>query len=372
MHVLSPAVPSAGGRQLLDYLFKAGVQTQAALPRALGLSQPSVARLLQGFAQSDLVRLSARAPEGRGNPSVDVQLNADHAFAFGISLMGDALAMALLDLTGTVRAQRRAPMPSMRRECVLAQMRTFAEELLADAGVARKRLLGAGVGISAFFSGQGGQMVGPPALEDWTGVELVPIFSDALGMPVLIENDGATAAVAESLQGVGRDCADFIYLHLTNGFGGGIISGGRLLRGYRGNAGEFVGIWTVSGLAYPNLDALLACARAAGSDVATVEQLLSDISVTTPGVEDWLALAQEPFARLCSILAYSLDPQMLVIGGRLPTSLTAALVARLQIPRAPNRHGLAPPLPELRATRVQGDAVMLGAGLLPLQRAFFV
>lgn len=369
---VSSGVPSTGGRLLLDHLFKCGVQSQAALPRLLGLSQPSVARLLRGFVQSDLVRVSSRAPEGPGNPSVDVRLNPDHAFAFGVSVMGDAFAIALLDLSGAVRGQRRQAMAQMDRARVLAQLREFADELLAEAGVARARVLGVGVGISAFFSGQGSEMVGPPALEDWTGMELVPLFEQALGVAAIVENDGAVAAVAESLYGIGRDCPDFVYLHLTNGFGGGIISDGRLFRGHRGNAGEFGGIWTVSGLEYPNLDSLLRYVRAAGGKMDTVEQLLSDVALATPGVEAWLAMASEPFARLCSILAYGLDPQMIVIGGRLPFPVAEALVARVQMPRAPNRHGLSPPLPELRVAGVRGDAVMLGAGLLPLQRAFFV
>ncbi|NJC30387.1 hypothetical protein GGR79_001854 [Xanthomonas arboricola] len=63
---------------------------------------------------------------------------------------------------------------------------------------------------------------------------------------------------------------------------------------------------------------------------------------------------------------------MIVVGGRLPLPVAEALVARLQMPRAPNRHGLSPPLPELRVAGVRGDAVMLGAGLLPLKRAFLV
>ena len=46
-------------------------------------------------------------------------------------------------------------------------------------------------------------------------------------------------------------------------------------------------------------------------------------------------------------------------------------IKRIRIPRAPNRHGLAPPLPQLCIARTVGDAVTLGAALMPLQRAFF-
>ncbi|QNH13769.1 ROK family transcriptional regulator [Xanthomonas sp. SI] len=372
LHADFPPRVSAGGRQLLDRVFKAGVQTQAVLSRELGLSQPTVARLLQGFVQDRMVQLSARAAGGRGNPSVDVRLSPDYAYALGIGLMGDVVAMALVDFAGAVRGQRRVGLADMRRAPVLAQLLRFREELLAETGVDPARVVGAGMAISAFFTGQGQQMAGPPALEDWTQVELGPILEEALGCAVTVENDGAAAAVAESLYGVGRDCRDFAYLHLTNGFGGGIIADGRLFRGHRGNAGEFGGIWTVAGMAYPNLDALLALVRAAGQGYAGVEQMLADIGPHSPGVDAWLELAAAPFSQLCAYLAYTLDPQAIVIGGRLPAPIGERLIERIRIPRAPNRHGLAPPLPELRIAGAAGDAVTLGAALMPLQRAFFV
>ncbi|EKU24019.1 ROK family protein [Xanthomonas translucens pv. graminis] len=371
LHADFPPRVSAGGRQLLDRVFKAGVQTQAVLSRDLCLSQPTVARLLQGFVQDRMVQLGARAAEGRGNPSVDVRLAPDYAYAFGIGLMGDVVALALVDFAGGVRGQRRVGLTDMRRAPVLAQLLRFREELLAETGVDPARVVGAGMAISAFFTGQGQQLAGPPALEDWTQVELGPILEQALGCPVTVENDGAAAAVAESLYGVGRDCRDFAYLHLTNGFGGGIIADGRLFRGHRGNAGEFGGIWTVAGMAYPNLDALLTLVRAAGQDYASVEQMLGDIGAHSPGVDAWLDLAEAPFSQLCAYLAYTLDPQAIVIGGRLPAPIGLRLIERIRIPRAPNRHGLAPPLPELRIAGTTGDAVTLGAALIPLQRAFF-
>ncbi|KAB7766326.1 ROK family protein [Xanthomonas maliensis] len=366
-----PQRVSTGGRQLLDRVFKTGVQTQAALSRQLDLSQPTVARLLQGFVQERMVQLAPRAAEGRGNPSVDVRLAPDYAYALGIGLMGDVIAVALIDFAGGIRGLQRMGMTDLRRAPVLHQLLRMRQQVLEQSGVDATRVIGAGMAISAFFTGEGQQMVGPPVLEDWSQIELAPILEDALGCAVIIENDGSAAAVAESMYGVGRECRDFAYLHLTNGFGGGIIANGRLFRGYRGNAGEFGGIWTVGGMAYPNLDVLLAMEQVAGQSHASVEQMLGALHADSPGVEAWLGLAETPFSQLCAYLAYTLDPQAIVIGGRLPGWLGERLIARIRIPRAPNRHGLAPPLPHLCIARTRGDAVTLGAALLPLQRAFF-
>jgi predicted NBD/HSP70 family sugar kinase len=303
---------------------------------------------------------------------VNVHLKPDYAYTFGVGLMGDVAAMTLIDFTGRVCGSRRMASTSMQRGSVLAKLRRFRKELLSELRIDPGKLIGAGVALSAFFTGEGGQMAGPPSLEDWTRVELEPILREALELPVLLENDGAAAAVAESRYGLGLEFRDFVYLHLTNGFGGGIISGGRLFRGHRGNAGEFGGIWTVNGLDYPSLDALHGHVRNAGQHFETVEHMLGAITPETPGVEAWLRMAQKPFEQLCGVLAYALDPQAIVIGGRVPSAIAQQLVQRLDIPRAPNRHRLAPPLPALYAARAPGDAVTLGAALLPLQRMFFV
>ena len=59
-----------------------------------------------------------------------------------------------------------------------------------------------------------------------------------LGAVVILENDANAAALGEKWMGAGRDTDDLVLLTLGTGIGGGIISGGRILRGYLGMAGE--------------------------------------------------------------------------------------------------------------------------------------
>jgi predicted NBD/HSP70 family sugar kinase len=64
------------------------------------------------------------------------------------------------------------------------------------------------------------------------------------GLPldnIAVDNDanlGATAELAAMNAGVGRDLADLVYLTGDFGIGGGVISGGTLIRGSVGFAGE--------------------------------------------------------------------------------------------------------------------------------------
>ncbi|WP_145752875.1 ROK family transcriptional regulator [Nitrospirillum amazonense] len=362
---------SEGGRRILDLLLKSGGLSQAELTRSLDLSQPTVTRLLQGFHQDGLVRTAARQADRPGHPSVHVSLNPDFAYALGVSLLGDAVSMTLMDFTGRVRGQRRAAMPTMARPVVLERLRAFRRELEEETGIDPRRLVGVGVGISAFYVGRG-RLFNPPAyLDDWAMVEIEPILEGALRLPVRVDNDGTVAAIAESLFGVGRRCRNFAYLHLTNGFGGGIIADGKPFRGQNGNAGEFGGIWTLAGVTYANLDLLQTCLKNHGHVFATVEEMVQAIDVGWDGVADWLDQAQPSFAMLCGLLAYSMDPGLIVIGGRLPPSIARALADRIVVPVPTNRRGYPPPLPAVVMAEAPGDPVALGAAVMPLREAFF-
>src|SRR5690606_17383591 len=56
--------------------------------------------------------------------------------------------------------------------------------------------------------------------------------------PVRFENDANLAAVAEWWRGRAVDRGDVVVVSVGTGIGGGVVSGGRLVRGARGGAGE--------------------------------------------------------------------------------------------------------------------------------------
>jgi glucokinase len=74
-----------------------------------------------------------------------------------------------------------------------------------------------------------------PALENF------PIRDEIghrLETTVILENDANAAALGEKWIGAGRDVDDLVMLTLGTGIGGGIVSGGKVLRGFSGMAGE--------------------------------------------------------------------------------------------------------------------------------------
>ena len=57
-------------------------------------------------------------------------------------------------------------------------------------------------------------------------------------MPVQVANDAELGALAEHVRGLARDVTDLVWVSADYGVGGGIVSGGRPLRGTAGYVGE--------------------------------------------------------------------------------------------------------------------------------------
>lgn len=72
----------------------------------------------------------------------------------------------------------------------------------------------------------------------WQDVPFAAMLADRLGAPVTLEDDANAAALGEWRFGAGAGADPFAYMTVSSGIGGGVVVGGELVRGSRGNAGE--------------------------------------------------------------------------------------------------------------------------------------
>ncbi len=99
-------------------------------------------------------------------------------------------------------------------------------------------LAGVGIGVPGFILLEKGFVVGSNNLPFFEDFPLRDEIERLLGTTVFLENDANAAALGEKWMGAGKDVNDLVLLTLGTGVGGGIISGGRVLHGFLGMAGE--------------------------------------------------------------------------------------------------------------------------------------
>ncbi len=155
----------------------------------------------------------------------------------GTKSLGVALDAASAPLTGEVRrgVLARCELPTPRgTEALVATVRAILGALVADGAPAA-----VGVGVAGLVTRAGVLRVGPnlPGALEWP----VAVDVGALvppGTPVTVVNDATAATFGEWRCGAGRGLDDVAVITLGTGMGGGIVSGGRIMLGANGFAGE--------------------------------------------------------------------------------------------------------------------------------------
>jgi glucokinase len=155
----------------------------------------------------------------------------------GVDVGGTGVRAALVSADGQLESpiERRA-LADRSVQAVVAAVSALATSWGAPSHV--------GLGIPGFV--RSGRVLASPNFPEWQDVPIGEHLEAVLRCPVSVENDANAAAYGAWL--ARGACQDLVLLTLGTGVGGGVVSGGRLLRGAGGTGGE-VGHIYVGGVA---------------------------------------------------------------------------------------------------------------------------
>ena len=83
-----------------------------------------------------------------------------------------------------------------------------------------------------------GTILDTPNIPEWVNFPVAPKLSEHFGVPVHLDNDANMAGLAEWKYGAGKGHHDLVYLTISTGIGGGVISNNQLLQGHHGMGAE--------------------------------------------------------------------------------------------------------------------------------------
>ncbi|CAB4898160.1 unannotated protein [freshwater metagenome] len=337
--------PARGSSQRIVDALRAGVEvTRAELADRTGLSRATVSALVRDLERDGLVAVgtggSAAGRTGR-RPEV-VRLTRRAGAVLGVDFGHEHVRVAVSDLAGNVLCAHSARADVDRgMESALATARRLADVVAEEAGVERAELLACGAGVPAPVDRATGRIGSTSLLPSWSGTTLTAALEDVLGMPVVVDNDANLGALGEQAAGAARGVDDAIYVKVSSGVGAGLISGGRLLRGSTGIAGE-IGHVAVVPNGVPCRCGGRGCLETIASAPAVRRQLLQTTGHALPGddllralsdgdprVTRLLADAGRSIGRVLAAACHLLDPAVIVLGGD-PAFSTEPVLAGLR------------------------------------------
>ena len=152
----------------------------------------------------------------------------------GVDIGGTKIAAGVVDGAGHVLRTARRPTPRHDSGAVLAEVASVIDELQREVDGS---IAGVGVGVAGGVDRSRSTVYFAPNLS-WSQVPVRTVLEAATGLAVVVENDGAAAAWAETRFGAGSGLDHVVMVTVGTGIGGGIVVDGHVMRGAHGVAAE--------------------------------------------------------------------------------------------------------------------------------------
>ncbi len=349
------------------------------LARQVSLSAQTVSVIVRDLERDGLL-VRGKPVRGKvGKPSVPVTLAAKGAYSIGLKIGRRTADLALMDLHGSLLAQKQLSYSYPRVGAIIDFLRTGIDELtLVIPEAHRGRIQGIGLAIP-FEVWKWADVIGAPSAEfdEWRDVDIAAEIGQCSELPLHFMNDATAACRAEHHFGAGRQFRDYAYFFVGAFIGGGVVLDGKVLDGNRGNAGALGSLQAVDESGRPVQ--LIDCAslhlleKELSRDGQDPKHLWdqSDWSPYAPHIERWIDRAAREIARASLSACAVLEFEAVIIDGAFPETVRSRLVGSIRDSLATlDARGVF--RPQVIEGQIGKNARVLGAAFTPISSELFL
>jgi glucokinase len=166
------------------------------------------------------------------------------SLAVGVEIGGTKLQAGIGLRDGKLIALVRRPVdPALGGAGIREQLPSLVEEALAQAKCPLKEVAGVGIGFGGPVDSKRGRILVSRQIEGWTDFPLRDWLQKKVEVPVVLQNDAKSAALAEATLGAGKGLKRIFYITVGSGVGGGLVIDGVPDTGQGLGAGEIGHTW---------------------------------------------------------------------------------------------------------------------------------
>lgn len=157
----------------------------------------------------------------------------------GVDVGGTKVSLCIGDSEGNIHVSKRVVTSSLGTpETGLPKIAELICALVREENIELEDVKGIGLALPGPVSTKKEMILNPPNMPTWVNVPIVQFLREKLGRPVFMDNDANAGALGEWMFGGAKHVKNLIYLTMSTGMGGGIITQGKLLQGATDTAGE--------------------------------------------------------------------------------------------------------------------------------------
>lgn len=342
---LAPRDLDAGAAALLALVRRRGPLTRAQMTAETGWARVTVTTRLEQLLSVGFLIGDQSVNGARGRPATRYRIDPTRAALLVADIGALGMRLARVDLDGGVEAtiDRRIEIGE-GPDRVLEVARACLGSLAISA---RERpVWGVAMSLPGPVEFDTGRVVSPPIMTGWDGFPVRDTVTGWFNCPVLVDNDVNAMAVGEQ-SATSPAASDLLVVKVGTGVGSGIISGGRVLRGVSGAAGDIGHTWADTGPLHGDppecrcgkhgcVEAYVggwAIARDLGAELGRPVDVDTVVDLLDAGEQITVRLVREAGRILGASLATAvslLNPMAVVLGGQVAAAAGEHLLSGLR------------------------------------------
>lgn len=379
---MQPEGQQTNRAQILSLLRDEGPLSRMDIAHRTGLSSTSVSRSVNKLIEVGvLAEGSTFATSRPGRPAVGVTIRDDAVFVVGVQVGVGFVRLGLMNAFGTTTASDAfeydtATAPNDVMEQIGAAIRSLLEPVPSE------KVAAVGVTVPGPVDADGRTLLLPLNLP-WRDVPIADVLEPIVGVPVTVDHNVRSMALAESRFGSGRGHDSVAFVYLRTGLGAGLVVEGQPFAG--GMRGAIAlghvrvvedGLPCVCGSSGCLETIVSGPALAAAADRLNLTGDLDPLTLLWEAAQADARAAEvinEVFEHLTlalSTVVNLLNPELLLLGGSLATT-PDGFIARLE---RGIRQAVFPLIREtvhIEPSDLGIDAGVAGGGTLALERFFY-
>ncbi len=223
-------------RRLFETLQQHGPASRADLTRLTGLTAPTVSKAIESLLARGLAEEIEPIAHALGRPGKLVRPATESAVVLGVVIDVSSCSVTATGLDGRISKPltQRFPTPGTYA-ALLDAIERCCRDLLDQT---TRQIQGVGISVPGLINDRLGEIVFSPNLHLLDKRNPAVDLAERIGCECLLLQESYALCLGERLHGAAQGLDDFALLDVEAGLGLGVMSGGRLLAGHSGMAGE--------------------------------------------------------------------------------------------------------------------------------------
>lgn len=219
-------------RGLILQLIATGVcRTRIELSKMTRLAKMTVTNIIAEFIERDIVvECEEELTEVCGRNPILLKISEKAPKVIGLLIFRNRIEAVLCSLDMKILDTESICFDDLTEGQLIQDSYSVVDRILQK----ENNVLGIGVAVIGPVDIKNGIIINPPRFYGIENVNILKALKEKYTLPMYLDHDNNSAALAEKLFGTGKGVQDFIFLGVSNGIGSGIISNGAVFHNHLG------------------------------------------------------------------------------------------------------------------------------------------